>query len=113
MNLWLLVLLLLVLLLLVLLLLVLLLLVTRVKRLIVGMVLLGSSINRWIRELLMLLLLLLLLLRLRLLLLLLVLTWLRHCSERVWWEVRVHVDDTVRAVLHICGTRLDTGHVEM
>ena len=47
-----------------LLLMLLLLLATRIKGLIIGMVLLASSIDRWIRELLMLLLLLLLLLML-------------------------------------------------
>jgi hypothetical protein len=62
-----------------------------IKRLIVGMVLLASSLNGRVRELLM------------LLLLLLIWAWLRHRSERVRRKVRVHVDSIVRAVLHVCG----------
>ena len=69
---------------------------SRTKRLIVCMLLMGSSVNRWISELLMLLLLLLLLL-------LWVRTWLLDSSERVGRELRVHVDGIVRAILHVCG----------
>lgn len=70
-----------------------------INGLIVGMVLLASPIDRWVRELLMLWMLLLLLL----LLLLLVRAWLWHGSKRVWRELVVHVDGIVRAILHICG----------
>ena len=70
-----------------------------INGLIVGMVLLASPIDRWVRELLMLWMLLLLLL----LLLLLVRAWLWHGSKRVRREVAVHVDGIVRTVLHICG----------